>query len=205
MPKQVFAFERSGPKRLEVSWKGFWKNITIQLDGETIGTIPGQKQLAAGQEFQLQDGSTLKVQLVKKFATTELQVLRNGQPLPGSASDPEAKLKTAYGMVFFIAGLNIVLGLAAGIFQVEFLQSIGISFYSIIFGVVFLVLGYFVQRRSAVALVIAIAVFALDGILGLVTAISQGYDPNSGGIIARIFLLIPMIHGVGAIRAIKKQ
>lgn len=161
--------------------------------------------MAAGQEFQLQDGSTLKVQLVKKFTTTELQVLRNGQPLPGSASDPEARLKTAYGMVFFIAGLNIVLGLAAGIFQVEFLQSIGISFYSIIFGVVFLVLGYFVQRRSAVALVIAIAVFALDGILGLVTAISQGYDPGAGGTIARIFLLIPMIQGVGAIRAIKKQ
>ena len=205
MPKRAYALEKSGPKRLEVSWKGLWKNVTIQLDGETIGTIPGQKQLSAGQEFQLTDGSTLKVQLVKKLTTTELQVLRNGQPLPGSASDPETKFKTAYGMVFFIAGLNIVLGLVAWVFQVEFLESIGIGIYSIIFGVVFLVLGYFVQRRSVVALVMAIAVFALDGILGFVTAASQGYSPSVVGIIARIFLLVPMVQGIGAIQTVKKR
>jgi len=61
MPKQAFAFERDGPKRLEVSWKGRWKNVTVQLDGAPIGTVPGQKELSAGQEFQLPDGSTLTV------------------------------------------------------------------------------------------------------------------------------------------------
>lgn len=105
-------------------------------------------------------------------------------------------------MVYFVAGLNIVLGLAAALFNVEFLQQIGIGFGSILFGLVFLALGFFVQRRSAAALILAIVVFALDGVLGLYLAASQGYNPGSGGIVARVFLLIPMVQGLGAIKTL---
>lgn len=205
MPKQAFALETGGEKRLEVSWKGVWKDITISLDGTPLGVIPNQKALSAGQEFQAPDGSTIKVQLVSQATLKELQVLRNGQPLPGSSSDPQTRLKNAYGMVYFVAGLNLVLGLLATLFDVEFLQVIGIGVNSIIFGLVFLVLGYFVQRKSAVALILAIIIFALDGILGLVLAVTQGYNPGGVGIVARAFLLIPMIQGVGAIKALKAQ
>lgn len=204
MPQRTYALEKDGPKRLEISWKGLWKNLTIRLDGNTVGTIPGQKELSAGQEFHLPDGSTLKVQLVtvKKFSAAELQVLRNGQPLPGSASNPETKIKGAYGVVFFIAGLNIVLGIAV-LFQIEFLQQIGIGFYPIIYGLVFLVLGFFVKRNSMVALIIAIAIFALDSILSFVYAASQGSPLLAA--FARFFLIIPMIQGIGAIKAIKRS
>ena len=205
MPKQAFALERDGPKRLEVSWKGRWKDVAIQLDGETIGTIPGQKELSAGQEFQLPDGSILTVQLIKKLTAVELQLLRDGQPLPGSATDPETMLKGAYVILFFIAGLNIVLGSIAYLFQAETLQRMGMGFYSIIFGVVFLVLGRFVRRRSLAALVIAIVIFVLDSILSFVLAGSQGYTSNVVEMVARAFLLLPMIQGIGAIRAIKEQ
>jgi hypothetical protein len=198
MPSQAYALEENGSRQLKISWKPFWKNITIQLDGEAIVTIPGQKQLAAGQEFRLPDGSMLKVQLAKTFTGYELRVLRNGQPLAGSASDPEARLKTAYNVVFFVAGLNIVLGLVAWAFQVAFLQSMGIGLVSAIFGAGFLVLGYLIRHKSMAALVIAIAVFTLDGILGIVLF---GAPWNIG----RIALLVPMIQGVGAVRAIKKQ
>ena len=205
MPKQSFALEAGGEKRLEVSWKGLYKDVTVSLDGNSVGVIPNQKALSAGQEFRLIDGSTIKVQLVSKLMSTELQVLRNGQPLPGSSSDPQTRLKTAYGMVYFVAGLNLVLGFVSFLFNVEFLQQIGIGFGSIIFGLVFLVLGFFVQRKSAVALILAIVIFALDGILGVFLAASQGYNPGAGGIIARIFLLIPMVQGVGAIKALKSK
>jgi hypothetical protein len=108
-------------------------------------------------------------------------------------------------MVYFVAGLNLVLGFVSLLFNVEFLQQIGIGFGSIIFGLVFLVLGFFVQRKSAVALILTIVVFALDGILGVFLAASQGYNPGIGGIIARIFLLIPMVQGVGAIKTLKSK
>lgn len=137
--------------------------------------------------------------------STELQVLRNGQPLPGSASDLQTKVKNAYTMVYFVAGLNLVLGLVSFLFNVGFLQQIGIGFGSTLFGLVFLALGFFVQRKSTTALILAIVIFALDGIVGIFLAASQGYNPAAGGIVARFFLLIPMIQGVGAIKALKSK
>jgi hypothetical protein len=205
MPTQLFALEAGGEKRLGVSWKGMYKNVTVSLDDNPVGIIPNQKALSAGQEFRLTDGSTVKVQLVSKFMSSELQVLRNEQPLPGSASDPETKLKNAYLMVYFIAGLNLVLGFVSLLFDVEFLQGIGIGFGSIIFGLMFVVLGFFVQRKSTLALILAIIIFALDGILGVFLAASRGYTPSGGGIVARIIFLLPMIQGVGAIKALKAR
>ena len=205
MPKQAFALERDGPKRLEVSWKGSWKNLAIQLDGETIGNVQEQKDLTAGQEFQLPDSSTLTVQLVKKLASVELRLLRDGQPLPGSATDPETLLKGAYVILYFIAGLNIVLGAIAYLLQAEVLQSMGMGFYSIVFGTIFLVLARFVRLRSTVALVIAIVIFVLDSFLSLLLSGSEGYTSNVVGVVARAFLLLPMIQGVEALREIKRQ
>ncbi len=205
MPKQSFALEAGGEKRLVVSWKGLYKDVTVSLDGISVGMIPNQKALSAGQEFPLPDGSTLKVQLVSKLMSMELQVFRNGCPLPGSSSDPRTRLKTAYVMIYFVAGLNLVFGIVSFLLNVEFLQQYGIGFGSIMFGLVFLILGYFVQRKSAVALVLAIVFFVLDGILGVIFAASQGYNPGTVGIVARIFLLIPMIQGVGAIKALKSK
>lgn len=203
MPKLSYAFEAGGEKRLTLTWKGGYRNMTVTLDGSPLGVIADQKALRAGQEFRLMDGSILKVQLVNKISGSELQVLRNGQPLPGSSSDPQAKLKTAAYMVFFIAGLNLVLGILSVLLKSEFLQAAGIGIFSIIFGLVFLLLGFFVWRRSSVALILAIVIFALDGILGIVLAVSQGYTPATGGLLMRIVLLIPMIQGVGAIKALK--
>ena len=204
MPKQSFAFEKDGPKGLEVAWKGRWKNVTVRLDGETMGPVLGQRELMAGQELQLPDGSTLSLQLVKKLTVLELQLLRDGQPLPDSATDPELVLRGAYVVLFFIAGLNIVLGSIAYLFQAETLLRMGMGFYSIIFGVVFLVMGRFVRRQSLIALVIAIVIFALDSILSLVLASSQGSTTNVVGMVTRAFLLLPMIQGIGAIQEIRK-
>ena len=104
MPTKKYAMEKGEPKRLEISWKGIWKikNFTVHLDGNNIGLIANRKELKAGREFALIDGSILKVQLVKKLLSAELQVLRDDQPLPGSASDPGQRLRVAYGIVFFI-------------------------------------------------------------------------------------------------------
>jgi hypothetical protein len=205
MPKQTFALEAGGEKRLEVSWGGMFKNTTVSLDGNSIGVIPDQKALFAGQEFRLTDGSTIKVQLVRGFLSTELRVLRNGQPLPGSASDPQTRLKNAYNMVYFVAGLNLVLGIISSLFNIQLLQQFGIGFGSIIFGLVFLALGFLVQRKSIVALIVAIIIFAVDGIAGFFLASVQGYSPSVGGIFARIILMVPMVQGIGAIKALESK
>jgi hypothetical protein len=205
MAKMAYALEPGGPKRLEISWKGMYKDFTVKLDDEVVGELSGQKELKAGRQFVLPDGSALSVQLVQKFSGAELQILRDGQPMPGSSSDPESRLKGAYGITFFVAGLNLVLGVLATLFQIEFLQAIGIGFFSIIFGLVFLFLGFFVKKRSLIALILAIVIFALDGILGLVFSVMAGMEPGVTGLIARVFLIIPMVQGVPAIRVLKQR
>ncbi len=204
MPKQLYALEPGGKKRLELSWNAFWKDFTVSLDGKPVGVIPDQKALTKGQEMTLRDGSTLKVQLVTQFAGAELRVLRDGRPLPGSGSDPETRFKNAYIMVYLLAGLNLVLGTLALLFQVALLQELGIGLGSIIFGLILLVLGFFTQRKSMIALILAIVIFAVDGIAGFVMAASQGYPSSASGMVVRIFLLIPMIQGVKAMKELRQ-
>ncbi|HZY45375.1 MAG TPA: hypothetical protein VFF70_11555, partial [Anaerolineae bacterium] len=152
-----------------------------------------------GQSFQLPDGSTINVKLVTGIMT-ELRVQRNGQPLPGSPSDPQMRFKTAYGVVFFIAGFNIGLGLLSLATNSSFLRSVGIGTASIGFGVIFLVLGFVIRnQRSKVALILSIVIFGLDFVLGIVLNASNGVNPDTTGIIARIILLMPMAQGISAI------
>ncbi len=106
MPKKSFAIERDEEKRLTVTWKSFWKNFTIKFDGEVIGTISGQKELEKGQSFQLPDGSLLDVKLARTLMSADLQLLRNGKPLPGSGLIPSSKLKQSYGFIYFVGGFN---------------------------------------------------------------------------------------------------
>ena len=218
MPKRKYALERGGDKSLEISWEGRWKNTEVRLNGNFIGAIPNQKELKTGRLFQLLDGTSLRVQLVNN----ELRVLRNDKPLAGSSSDPAAKLAQSFGIIYFIAGLNIVLGFIALIFQVEFLQTLGFGIISVAIGFIFLVLGFFTQRRSLIALMIALIIYCLDTVLVLysVLVISSGFNtgdlaliggilmsiaPLIGWIIIRIGFLIGMGQGVGAINELKKE
>lgn len=205
MPKQSYALETGGEKRLDISWKGAFKNVDVVLDGQSIGVIPNQKVLSQGQEFPLEDGSTLKVRLNRNLMSTELQVTRDDQPLPGSASDPKTRFKNAYLIVYFIAGLNLLLGLLASVFNVALLQELGIGFGSILLGLVFLVLGFFVQRQSSLALILAIVAFIADSLLGVVLSVLQGATPGIAGLLVRVLLLVPMFQGVPAIKALKSK
>lgn len=205
MPKQSYALEPGGKNRVDISWKGGFNNVDVVLDGQSIGVIPNQKTLLQGQEFLLEDGSTLKVQLNRSLMSTELQVTRDGQPLPGSASDPHTRHKNAYLIVYFIAGLNLLLGLLASVFNVALLQDLGIGFGSIILGLIYLVLGFFVQRQSSLALIMAIVLFITDSLYGVVLSVLQGGSPGIAGLVVRILILVPLFQGVPAIKALKSK
>ncbi|MDD1444172.1 hypothetical protein MEO93_28300 [Dolichospermum sp. ST_sed3] len=234
MGKVKYALERGGDKSLEISWKGRFKNTKVQLKGNLIGEIPNKKELMTGKIFQLPDGTSLKVQLVK----SELRVLQNDKPVPGSISDPITRLGLSFGIIYFIAGLNIVLGFIALIFQVEFLQTLGFGIISVAIGFIFLVLGFFTQRRSRIALIVAVIIFGLDCALALlslvpflqsvVSAVATGFNFDvhwslrrqagqflqvnalfvgilTGTLIMRGYFLLSMWLGVGAINALKKE
>ena len=168
MSKQSYALERGGGDALEISWRSYFHNMEIRLNGNLIGTIPDRKKLNEGQIFQLPDGSALKVQLVKTWlSSVQLRVLRNDKPL---SSGPTSKLVDSVFLIYFIAFLNIVLGSIALFLQVEFLQALGFGIFSMIMGVIFLVLGFFTQHRSLIALIIALIIWGLDSMLALLNS-----------------------------------
>lgn len=187
MPSRKFALEKGKVKRLEISWKLFWKDITVHLDGKKVFSCSSREELEEGRQFSLEDGSVLKIQLDRKMPILpELLVLRNGQPLPGSDSDPEQKLKNSYQMIFLVAGLSILVGLL--IYKIEFFIS----------GFVFLVLGFFASRRSKVALGLAVLLYSA----GIVIAVIAG---SWWSLPLAILIVMLMIRGFGAIENLEHK
>ncbi len=205
MPSQSYSLEPNGPRNLTVSWKAMYKDMTVTYKDKVIGTFASQKDLSKGQDFRLPDGSKLHIQLVNKVFNTELQVTRNGLPLPGSASDPLTRLKNAYLMIYLIAGLNVVLGLLASLFKIPALIDFDFGFASIIFGLIFFLLGWLVSKRSLFALWLAIVLLVVDGLTGLVLNAAVSGDSGIGSFLARLILLVPMIQGLGAVKALRDQ
>jgi len=202
MTKLTFALEPNGPKQLEVSSSVFWKTTQIQLNGNLLGTIPSRQELAAGQSFQLPDGSTLTIQLVQE----ELRVLRNEHPLPGSSSDPATRLAEARTVLYLIASLSIVSGWIAWMFQVEFLRTLGAGPVTILGGLVFGLLAYFTQRRSFIALVLAIGLFGVDTILVVFLSMSGGLNVALLFQLAlRLIFFRALANGLAAIRVLKQE
>jgi hypothetical protein len=208
MPSQTFALEPNGPRRLTLSWSGFWKNFTIALDGQQVGALtPGE--LKAGKDVLLPDGSTLQVHLKQGFGNVGLELSRNGKPLPGAANDPMSMVKVAGYLLYFLAALNALLGAAAVALDVEVLLANGIGVASIVLGFIFAVCGYFTMQRSLVALIIAIVLYSLDAVAMLATAVAAGGSTGFGGIIGgimmRVFFIIALACGVTGMRALKAE
>ena len=44
MPVQTYTLDPENPKRLDISYKMFWRGATVYLDGQEIGTAPGKQE-----------------------------------------------------------------------------------------------------------------------------------------------------------------
>jgi hypothetical protein len=184
-----YALEENGPRRLELSWEGQYQNFTVKLDNQPVGRVADHKALAAGQRLALPDGSTLEVRTVGTALANELRVLRDGRPLPGSASDPRLRLRNSYQLLFLIAGVNLAAGFLAGVLRVTFLVELGFSGGSFVLGVVYLVLGLLVRQRSAVGLALALSLYGLEAAMGLVVPLFTGGSPNLVALAVRLLFL----------------
>jgi hypothetical protein len=180
--------------------------MDVRLDGILIGSFDGQRELRTGKSFRMtDDGSILSISLSRGFFNNTLRLTRNGLPVPGSVTDPGLRVRTAYGIMFFIAGLEILIGLFAMMFEADFLANLQIGPYNIVLGAIFLVLAILAQRQSVTALWIGVTIFSLDTVYGLIRPIINHVPPNISGLIFRVILLAVMIQAIPAIVKIKNQ
>ena len=206
MPKRTYALAEGGPKRLELAWKFNWKDLVVKLDGQQIGGPFSKSDLEQQALVTLPDGHILGVKLDRSLHQVDLHVHLDGKPLPGSASHPQTQVKGAYGAIFFIAGVNIILGIGALVFGWQVLTDIGGGIGSVIYGAVFLALGMFVMmQRSRIALGIALALFILDSALILYSSFSTPDKPGFHGLIMRVVIVVLMFRGFGAISELEQS
>src|SRR5205823_3887708 len=148
----------------------------------------GSSDLKLGKSAGLPDGSMLKVRLETGFGKTGLVVTRDGEPVPGTSTDPETQVKSAGGIVYAIAALNAIIGIIAYVFDVSFLKE-NFGYGPLIVAALFAVLGYFTMKRSLPALIAAIVIYAIDGVLTLGMQLGEtgsGHTPNVGFIFMRV-------------------
>jgi hypothetical protein len=123
----------------------------------------------------------------------------------GLAADPAKQVREASYGLYFIGGLSIVVGMIAALFAVPELSRMGFGYVSALYGAAFLILGYFVSHRSAVALGVAVALVALDLVALFTTAASATSSPPIGGMIFRFLVMVFLIRGFGALRSLKSE
>src|SRR4051812_39467253 len=102
MPTLKLRLDPGGPTRLEVTW-GLgpgdpYKDLTLKQDGEELARFGGLQDLKQGQTVPLPasvGGGELQVGLKGK----RLEILRYGEPLPGTFGSPESQHANAYATV----------------------------------------------------------------------------------------------------------
>lgn len=174
MPKQSYAFVRGEEKCLQISWSVGWKNFQIHLDDQLIGKIATKKEMESGKSFLLTDNSTLDVKLHTSAFSNGIEVYRNGQIVPGSYGDPIQNIDNISYMIYFFSAMNIILGSFAIILQIDFLLELGMGIVSIGLGFLLALLGFFVSRKSGIALTLFIIFYVINVMLTLVSGTTSG-------------------------------
>jgi hypothetical protein len=204
MPQQLLSLEPGKKQRLKLEWGGYYREFKVILDGREIGRIEGgQKALKEGHEFTLPDGSTLAVKLNQTTLIDELQVLRDGKPLPGSAADPLNKVRAAITTISLWGMIDLALGALGLLLAGTFITSLGFGAHSLAFGVGLVAAAYFVGGGALWAMVAALLLYVADSVTGFWLSSQAGIRPNSAAILARILFLAPIVRGLGALRTLR--
>ena len=93
MPKKSFSLTPEGPEELELTWQGFWKNLTARVNGQRILVFVNATALKAGAVARLANGSELSIRLQPGLLRSRLEMLLDGTPLPGSEPAGKRMLK----------------------------------------------------------------------------------------------------------------
>lgn len=203
MPKQILRLAPDEDRpRLELEWGGYMRDFRVRLDGDQIEHITGgQRELIKGRDIALPDGSTLTIRLKNQGAIEELQVLRDGKPLPGSASDPvnqySASIRIAFfwGMVSVIAWLVFRLG---GGFN-DLFASLTFHPSSLFTGLGFIVAAVALARQLKWIGFVAIALLIADTVLGIRHMVqSNAYVVflSAAMMFLRVFVLVRLLPAV---------
>jgi hypothetical protein len=197
----VYNIEAGGEKRIEIVTNAKWRQTEIWFDGSRAATLP-QKELSSGYDLPISDGSTLNFKLAKfAFQPHRLQITRNGEPIYKTITsyDNPMFINNAAYMVYIVAIINLAVGIVSVFTQIDAFSPFKFGWSNIIFGAIFLVLGFFAQRRTFVALILFIMIFGVDSFYAFVSALGTGNYFLFLIFFMRLIFLGPAFLGLGEI------
>ena len=208
MPRQFLAFDSDTEPRLELKWGSYMRDFRVLLDEKEIGRIDGgMRELKEGRDFQLPDNSTLTIKLHQWMMMDELQVLRNGQPLPGSGGHPRQKQTAAIRVAFFWGIVAIIGGALLMLSSSTLPRGLGFSPLSILFGLLMIGSAVTISQRSMVGAAAALIFYIADwavGIYGLATVGGSITLVTTLAMLVRILIIPALVQGFGALKLLKR-
>ncbi|MHB0976025.1 MAG: YCF48-related protein [Candidatus Aquicultorales bacterium] len=183
---------------------GAIRNLRSQSPNRTEEVVPPIDDQVAGQDVE---SSRVTEAEDGEFWIANSEG-KSAPPKPPRGS-PTAKLGFAVGVIYFMGFANVAVGMVTDIYRIQVLQEVGFGVFSVLWGVVFLTLGFFTHRRSLAALTIAVLLYVLDGLLLSYVAFRMPKIevlifvlPN---VMWHFFFLSMMVPGIGAIRQLKRE
>lgn len=172
---------------------GWFKPTEIYADDIKIGDLTS-RELRKGKEFTLPDQTKIQMKLERTFMTYNFQIMKDGKPIEGSPGSPREKIKSAYAVLGFLGGLNLLIGLLVSVFSIQAMLKLGYGEYNILMGLIYgfaFAIGR--KERAFLPLAAGFALFLLDTVLAIMMMAKYG---TTSGIVVRVILGTPIFVGL---------
>lgn len=208
MPHKTYFLNTEKKEKLDLYWRGSYKDFTVKFDNNELGVIKTKKELKEGREFVTGYNKKLEIRLVMQFGIIPcIEILFNDGPVPGTMTDPQRQLTGIFYFVLFIGVLNIVFGLIGLIFDIKSFSDHGIGLNSIIYGVLFVMMGLMINKKQSMfALISVISLIGLDIIFVLVRIAEYGVESNPWPTITiKMIFILYLCRGFSAVLRLRQQ
>lgn len=235
MRKRTYILDPDGKNKLEVRTNRSWRRCHLYFNETLVGKVNSKRELLRGCEFPIPDGSVVKIQLQKIFLSyAELQVWHAGQALQDfTPFSGEALGLNKGSAAVFVVGLFPFIWLVTLValrllinHTLSFSQpELTIIFQYVAWGIFYLVLAFFTYRKSLLSILIAVSIYLLDGVFGVLIFLSMigiGQAEVQPGllelmkfafllpwgiafVVIHLFLLVLMFQGLGAIVSLRSK
>ncbi len=182
--------DEGGPKRLKIRWKNLFSQMTIELDGTLLDTVPYIRDIEGGKSYRLDDGQELRVILVEDIKDSEahIEAYLDDELLAGSPTSKDYIFRTT-GNILIVAGcfqmVIMVLAFLFLLFINEVAEDIDPVSYqtflypllmSFVYDLGIAVCGYFTKRKSRAWMVLGIVLVLIRTLASFVPDASVVLD-----------------------------
>jgi hypothetical protein len=205
MPQRFFYIDEEKQQCLSATWQYNWSNFKLCYQNEVICSFANKKELTAGRQFVMKDGHLLSVRL-KDGVRPELELLRNGFPLPDNGEKSRSRHNIISQLALFLGILNTLAGITAEATESDIMLSIGFGYGSVAIGAVYMLLGWGIRHLASFAGFAIAALILVDILLVFIlTSRIQGPTSPISGLLIKLFLIYAFVRGIGALKQLRTQ